>query len=157
MSNYTFVTNWRLDASITDVWEEITHSEQWPEWWKAVKSVVKLAEGDPQGVGAIHMYTWRGALPYELSFNMTTTVVDRCRRLEGVANGELCGRGRWTFSGDDRVAIVRYDWEVETTKTWMRILTPIARPLFEWNHDVVMRWGFDGLVPRLRSRRKVHG
>ena len=40
-------------------------------------------------------------------------------------------------------------WNVETTKRWMNLLAPIARPLFEWNHNVVMNWGAEGLEKRL--------
>ena len=43
---------------------------------------------------------------------------------------------------------VRYDWQVATTKAWMRLLAPIARPFFDWNHDVIMEWGRQGLVRR---------
>ena len=48
-----------------------------------------------------------------------------------------------------RLTTVRYDWKVETTKRWMNLIAPIARPLFSWNHDVVMGWGGEGLAKRL--------
>jgi len=35
---------------------------------------------------------------------------------------------------------------------WMNLLAPIARPLFEWNHNVVMNWGAEGLEKRLGAR-----
>ena len=150
MSSYKFVTNWRFHAPLPRVWEEITQSERWPEWWKAVASVVELKAGDADGVGSIRRYTWRGALPYQLRFDMTTTRVDKHFQLAGEATGELTGRGLWTFAGVEGATHVRYDWEVDVTKAWMRILSPVARPLFEWNHDVVMNWGFEGLSSRLR-------
>jgi len=31
----------------------------------------------------------------------------------------------------------------------MNMLSPLARPLFKWNHDVVMSWGAEGLRKRL--------
>jgi hypothetical protein len=31
----------------------------------------------------------------------------------------------------------------------MNYLAPIARPVFKWNHDVVMAWGREGLEKRL--------
>jgi hypothetical protein len=31
----------------------------------------------------------------------------------------------------------------------MNLLAPIARPLFKWNHNVVMSWGAKGLEERL--------
>jgi hypothetical protein len=151
MASYEFVTNWEFDAPLDRVWNEIYHSERWPEWWKAVESVVSIAPGDESGVGAIRRYTWRGALPYRLRFDMTTTRVERLVRLEGIAKGELSGQGCWHFSSEGSKARVRYDWEVETSKRWMQVLRPIARPVFEWNHDAVMRWGLDGIKQRLRS------
>jgi hypothetical protein len=80
---------------------------------------------------------------------MQTVRVEPPLLLEGVAIGELQGRGLWRLSSDGDDTIVRYDWNVETTKRWMNLLTPIARPLFEWNHNVVMGWGAQGLAQRL--------
>jgi hypothetical protein len=31
----------------------------------------------------------------------------------------------------------------------MNYLSPIARPIFSWNHNVVMRWGGEGLAKQL--------
>ena len=59
------------------------------------------------------------------------------------------GRGVWRLYEDLGVTAVVYDWQVATTKRWMNLLSPIARPVFEYNHDVVMRWGGEGLARRL--------
>jgi len=69
--------------------------------------------------------------------------------MEGRAIGELQGVGQWQLSHDGEVTTARYDWKVETTRAWMNLLTPIARPLFKWNHDVVMAWGREGLAKEL--------
>ena len=151
MAGYEFVTQWEFDAPVERVWDEIYQSERWPEWWKAVKAVVPLAKGDESGVGAVRRYTWRGVLPYGLTFEMKTTRVDRYKTLEGTATGELQGYGCWQFSTRGSRTHVRYDWKVETSKRWMQFIKPIARPLFDWNHDVVMRWGYEGLEKRLKS------
>jgi hypothetical protein len=47
---------------------------------------------------------------------------------------------------------MRYDWNVRTTKSWMNLLAPLARPLFQWNHKVVMQQGAEGLARRLNAR-----
>ena len=52
---------------------------------------------------------------------------------------------------------VLYDWRVSTTKPWMNALGPVARPVFEYNHDVVMRWGGEGLARRLGCRLLATG
>jgi hypothetical protein len=38
----------------------------------------------------------------------------------------------------------------------MNRLAPLARPVFGWNHDVVMRWGGEGLARRLGGRLLAH-
>ena len=149
MKTYEFVTIWRVKAPIETVWNEIYHSTEWPKWWKGVESVVEVRKGDEAGVGSIHRYTWKSKLPYRLSFDMQTIRIEPPRLLEGIATGELQGRGLWQLSTQGNETIARYDWRVETTKQWMNLLAPIARPLFEWNHDVVMSWGAEGLRKRL--------
>lgn len=44
---------------------------------------------------------------------------------------------------------MRYEWDVRTTQWWMNALAPLARPVFAWNHDYVMRQGGEGLRRRL--------
>jgi hypothetical protein len=157
MTTYSFVTIWRVKAPIENVWNEIYHSQDWPVWWKGVESVVEISKGDERGVGSVHRYTWKSKLPYRLSFDMKTVRIEPPVLLEGIATGELQGHGLWQLStsGSETAGetagetIVRYDWKVETTKWWMNLLAPIARPLFEWNHNVVMSWGAKGLSERL--------
>lgn len=152
MASYSFVTIWRIEAPIESVYDAIEKSERWPSWWKGVVDVKKLKEGDEDGVGSVYRYTWKSFLPYKLIFETTTTVVDRPHRLEGEASGELAGSGRWRIAQKGEVTTVRYDWQIKTTKAWMNLLAPIARPIFAWNHDVVMRQGGEGLARLLSAR-----
>lgn len=149
MPSYEFVTVWRVKAPIEKVWDEIYHSEKWPEWWKGVEEVTELRKGDELGVGCIRRYTWKSALPYRLTFDVETVRVEPMKIIDGIAHGELTGRGVWRMEELDGYVTARYDWKVETTKSWMNLISPLARPLFKWNHDVVMKWGAEGLARRL--------
>lgn len=146
---FELVTEWTLEAPLDAVWEAIATPDDWPSWWKAVKRVEPLAPGDASGIGAARRFVWATALPYQLTFDMTVTAVEPKRLLEGRASGELDGVGRWTFRGEGTTTHVRYDWIVAVTKPWMTWLAPVLRPLFAWNHAVVMGWGYDGLRRRL--------
>jgi uncharacterized protein YndB with AHSA1/START domain len=149
MAQYEFVTIWKFKAPQQKVWDLIFHSEQWPNWWRGVEKVEKLKDGDTNHVGAVHRYTWKSKLPYRLVFEMETTRVVPVSLIEGRAIGELRGLGRWQLFHDGEMTTVRYDWKVETTKYWMNYLAPIARPIFSWNHNVVMDWGREGMDKQL--------
>ncbi|HET9390636.1 MAG TPA: SRPBCC family protein [Steroidobacteraceae bacterium] len=155
-SDYQLITHWYLQAPLQPVWDALMQPESWPTWWKGVRAVQLLESGDAEGVGACRRMTWRSALPYELTFNMRTIRIETYRLIEGVADGELRGRGTWTLAADAACTRVRYEWIVEATRSWMRVLAPLAKPLFEWNHSVVMNWGQQGLASRLAARDPSH-
>ncbi len=149
MSSYEFVSVWTIDAPLEAVWATIKDSKAWPEWWRGVVSVVELKPGDNSGVGAIHRSTWKSALPYKLEFDSEIIRIEEFKLIEARAFGELDGLGLWQFSQMNSSVRVQYDWCVKTTKPWMNLIAPLAKPLFKWNHDVIMRWGEQGLKKRL--------
>lgn len=152
MAEYRLITIWRIDAPVQRVFEAICRPTRWPSWWRSVKDVVELELGDELGVGSLQRYTWKGLLPYTLTFTIRVMHVKPLAALEGVADGELEGVGRWHFSQDGSTTTVWYEWQVCTTKRWMNLLAPIAGPLFKWNHNVIMREGGKGLARLLNTQ-----
>ena len=106
----------------------------------------KLEEGDEDGVGQYGRYVWRSKLPYRLEFFVRTTRVEKPHLLEGDASGELAGIGRWHLFEQGGVTAVLYEWNVRTTRPWMNLVAPLARPIFAVNHDYVMRNGGEGIA-----------
>jgi len=146
---YEFLTSWVLAAPRERVWDAIYASESWPEWWRGVIEAEREAPGDESGIGQVGRYVWRSKLPYNLEFRMRTTRVQRPHLLEGEASGDLAGIGRWRFFEEGASTAVIYEWNVRTTKAWMNLFAPIARPFFALNHDWVMRNGGTGLAALL--------
>lgn len=64
MAEYRFSTIWRIKAPLQTVWDTLSHPDLWPGWWKSLEQVVEIEKGDALGIGALHRYTWKGALPY---------------------------------------------------------------------------------------------
>ncbi len=54
--------------------------------------------------------------------------------------------GRWRLYEHDGATAALYEWNVRTTRAWMNLLAPIARPIFAWNHDWVMARGGEGIA-----------
>ncbi|MGA8219210.1 MAG: SRPBCC family protein [Solirubrobacterales bacterium] len=149
MAEYRFLTTWLLESPLERVWDAIYESERWPEWWHGVLEADKLEEGDESGVGQYGRYVWKSRLPYRLEFFVRTTKVQKPYLLEGNAEGELTGIGRWRLFEQGGATAALYEWNVRTTRAWMNLLSPVARPIFAVNHDYVMRNGGHGLAKLL--------
>jgi uncharacterized protein YndB with AHSA1/START domain len=157
MAEYRLTTVWRIDAPVRDVWDAIYDSINWPQWWKNVEQVREMQAGAADGLGAVHRYVWKGVLPYRVIVDVRVTRVEPLVALEGEASGALEGAGRWYFTAHGEHTVVRYDWHVRTTKTWMNAIAPIARRAFRWNHDWIMREGGVALARRLDARLRANG
>jgi uncharacterized protein YndB with AHSA1/START domain len=157
MASYSFLTCWLLDAPREQVWEAIYEQERWPEWWRGVEEVEEENGGDGQRVGAVSRMVWKSLLPYRVEFRITTTRIERPALLEGQAEGELAGTGRWRLFEQDGVTAVLYEWNVATTRPWMNLLAPVARSVFAWNHDWVMARGGEGIARLLGCRLLAGG
>jgi carbon monoxide dehydrogenase subunit G len=149
-ADYHYVSTWQLQAPIEQVWPAISDLEHVPAWYPAVQEVQTLTAGDPDGIGRRVRYLIKGRLPMRLAFEATITRVDPPREVELRAEGELAGTGRWDLQQHGDVTSVRYTWDVRTTKPWMNLAAPLARPLFTWNSKGVMLEAGEGLARHLQ-------
>jgi Polyketide cyclase / dehydrase and lipid transport len=140
-----FLTTWCLDAPVERVWDAIYAVEEWPRWWRGVELVEKFRHGDDEGIGSIYRHRWKRVLAYAIGFEMVTTHIKRPHILEGRARGELEGMGRWRLYEGEGTAVT-YEWVVRTTRPWMNVIEPVARPVFVGSHNIVMRWGGESLA-----------
>jgi carbon monoxide dehydrogenase subunit G len=146
MADYHYVSTWQLQAPIQQVWAALNDLEHLPVWYTGVQDARQLAPGDAQGVGRRVRYVIKGRLPLRLAFEATTIRSLPPREQQLQAEGELAGTGRWSLDQQGEVTTVRYRWEVRTTRPWMNLLAPLARPLFAWNSRGVMLQAGEGLA-----------
>src|SRR5882757_42820 len=150
-NQYHLITLCQFDAPLEAVWDAILHAEMWPSWWTGVERVVTLEHGDPSGLGTRRRCTCKSVLPYRLTFVTRVTRVEPLRLVEGRVDGELEGVGCCRLASHQGLTTVRYDWQVCTTRWWMNLLAPLAKPLFLWNHDAIMHAGGIGLARYLNA------
>ena len=156
MPEYRFLTTWVLEADPVAVWNAIYEVERWPEWWRGVEEVTLLRAGDADNRGAVYRHRWRSRVPYPVEFEVETTRVEAPHLIEAVARGKLAGEGRFRFWHGSATAVT-YEWNVRTTVPWMNVAAPVAKPVFEWNHHQIMRWGGESLARLLGARLLAHG
>jgi hypothetical protein len=152
MTTYHFVTHWHIEAPLTAVFDTILDSLQWPGWWQGCINVQQLEAGDAAGIGSVRRYLWKSRLPYRICFDARATRFTPLLTLEASTSGDLEGVGRWSFTTGNSVTTVCYDWHVRTTKHWMNLIAPIARVVFDRNHQLLMQQGAEGLARRLGGR-----
>lgn len=151
MGEYHLLSTWHIEAPLDAVYGEIFNSLQWPDWWPGLQNVAQTAAGDARGIGSKRFYSWQGALPYRVEFEVRTTRIDNLLAIEGAAVGDLEGTGCWRFGYQDAVSVAQFAWHVRTTKWWWKVLEPLARPMFIRNHGLLMAQGAQGLARRLQS------
>ena len=157
MADYRFLTTWLLDSPREPVFDAIYDQASWPSWWRGVEEASEVRPGDASGVGTVARMVWKSLLPYRVEFEVTTTHVERPHLLQADAVGELTGVGRWRLFEEEGATAVLYEWNVATTRAWMNVVAPVARPVFEWNHDWVMARGGEGIADLLDCRLLASG
>jgi hypothetical protein len=157
MAEYKFLTTWLLEAPREQVFDAIYDQARWPQWWRGVEEAEEIRSGEDDGVGTVARMAWKSLLPYRVEFEVTTTRIERPHLLEGDAVGELSGVGRWRLYEQEGITAVLFEWFVATSKAWMNLLAPLARPVFEWIHDWVMARGGEGIAALLGCRLLASG
>jgi uncharacterized protein YndB with AHSA1/START domain len=150
MSEYRFVTEWRLQESIERVWQALNTPGAYSQWWPNMKRFRDLTPG-VTGVGSRSERVVRGRLPYDLCYVITVTRVERPREMAHDAAGDLVGEGRMVLEEKGTETVVTIYWNVRTTKGWMNWFTFLLRPLLSWNHTQVMAAGERGLTDWLKD------
>ena len=148
MTHYQFITTWYIDQPVEKIWDELIKFEDWPKWWKSIKKVRLEKPKNKKGNFILH-FTWKGILPYLLTFPITITDLEPMKRIEGTAKGDLEGIGICEITSTKKQTTITYIWDVTTKKKWMNLVAPIAKPVFAWNHNKIMEEGAKGLAKHL--------
>jgi uncharacterized protein YndB with AHSA1/START domain len=148
-AEYVFVDEWTVDAPQERVFAALADARSYPRWWTPVYQEVE-SDG-PAEVGRASRQRFKARLPYTLSTVSTITRLEAPRQFEVEVDGDLRGQGVWTLTPSDRGVRVRFDWRVHADRTLLRVLTPVLRPLFRWNHDQAIRRAIEGLEPYARA------
>jgi hypothetical protein len=149
MSLYHFKTEMQIGASPDQVWKVLEDPAEWPAWWRWLRRAELLDPGRGDGIGVRYRFEFRTALLYTLGFESETVRMAPRSLWESRVTGELAGTGLWEVAERDGGTFLQYTWIVATTRWWMNLLAPVARPAFSWNHRVIMSDFATGLARRL--------
>jgi uncharacterized protein YndB with AHSA1/START domain len=151
-ANYLFVDEWDVAAPQDRVFDALADSRTYPRWW--TPTYREVAGEEPPAVGTETHQRFKARLPYTLSTISRIVALEPPHSFEVEVSGDLRGHGIWTLTPRNGKVHVRFDWHVHADRTLIRVLTPILRPLFRWNHNVAIRDAMRGLEPYATSEQR---
>jgi hypothetical protein len=145
LHDYRFRDLWQLAAPAEQVYGAVVDLEEYPRWWRDVRTVWQVDEDTAELV-------CRAMLPYQLVIRMRRVEEDpvggRVRvDLSGDLEGSLAGVVR-SHEGGTQLEITQ---QVVARKRLLRSLAPLARPAFRLNHAAMMWRGERGLRAHLAT------
>lgn len=146
---YVFVDQWDVAAPPQAVFDAIADARSYPKWWRPVYLDV-TADGPPR-LGSASRQHFKGRLPYHLHTRTVISEFNPPRTVSADVDGDLRGRGTWTLTPSEAGTHVRFDWRVHADRRLLRLLTPVLRPLFRWNHNWAIKAAMRGLEPYARG------
>lgn len=151
MKDYVFVGEWRIAAEPAQVWALVRRIEGWREWWPSMHQVHRV-----DGPGEAGPETWRFSfqtrLPYVVVFEAAMVAEDPLTGVEVRVIGPFAGRGSWGVRMIDGGTLVRFDCRLHPHLRWVRLISPLARPIFSWSHHALMVEGGESLALRMGAR-----
>jgi len=150
LTEYHFSEQWFVDAPIEDVWPIIRKVADYPRWWTEFLEATKRNDIDgPGGIVAVHV---KAALPYHMYFEIESVREEPPRIAEVRVRGDLNGSMKWTLAPERGGTRLFFEETVITGKKLLNVLAPLFKPLFAWNHEIMMKHGEQGLRRLLAQR-----
>jgi uncharacterized protein YndB with AHSA1/START domain/quercetin dioxygenase-like cupin family protein len=142
---YVFVDEWDVAAPPDAVFGALADARTYPRWWTPVYREVE-ADG-PAELGSVSHQHFKGRLPYHLHTRSVVTEIEPLASITAEVDGDLRGRGTWTLTPTATGTHVRFDWQVHADRALLKVLTPVLRPVFRWNHNWAIARAIEGLEP----------
>ena len=147
---YRFEDCWRVPFSAEKVWEVLSRPEDYPRWWRGVYLSAKRLDNSGKRVAIVA----KGRLPYKLRFTIETLRTEKPSLIEFRATGDfVTDVSRWVLKPEGEGTSVTLEWNPKVEKPLVKILSPILKPLFYWNHEWTMKRGRRQIVEYLKDRR----
>jgi mannose-6-phosphate isomerase-like protein (cupin superfamily)/uncharacterized protein YndB with AHSA1/START domain len=146
---YVFVDEWDVAAAPEPTFAALADARTYPDWWRPVYLDVE-ADGPPE-LGKVSRQHFKGRLPYHLRTRSRIVRLEPPRVVAAEVDGDLRGHGTWTLTPIAGGTHVRFDWRVHADRALLRLLTPLLRPAFRWNHNWAIARAVEGLEPYVRQ------
>lgn len=138
VTDFDFHSVWTLQASADRVYAVLADAERYSQWWPQIRRV--RATDEHSGSMAI-----RSAVPLTLLVFGRREVEDPvARHLQVRLSGAMTGWSSWVVRPAESGCVADFRQQVAVSGA-LGLASKIAKPVFEWNHEAMMRGGHRGL------------
>ncbi len=155
-NRYYFNNSWNIDAPIELIWNEFVNYKQWSFWCDGLERMEQLDGFDHLQIGNNVRSTWKGLLPYRITFNSVIKDFMQYSFLSFNVTGDLHGEGLCYFLPSQDNTTINFIWKVSPTKLWIKVCSPFVRTIFIENHNYIMRRIISGSI-RMIAQKKSPG
>jgi hypothetical protein len=150
---FHFFSQWRVLGTAAEVAGVLGDVREFARWWPSVYlDVEELEPGGEGGVGKRLRLRTKGWLPYTLHWDLRITEARPPHGFVIESEGDLAGRGEWTFEQAGAWTLATYAWDVRAEKPILRALAPLFASALAANHRWAMRMGERSLELELARR-----
>jgi len=137
-SAYHFEDHWKIPHPIDAVWDVLATPIKFPDWWQGV--YLNATALDP-AARRIAVLT-KGRLPYKLRWTIETIRMEKPNLIEFKASGDFStDSSKWILRPEGKATLVTLDWNPKVEKPIVKLLSPVLKQVFEWNHHWAMNLG----------------
>ena len=152
-NEYIFLTEWDIAAPREIVYEILKEGRAYPRWWPDVYLHADYeASGQPDQIGDRVTLLTKGWLPYRLRWTVIAEQYEPPQRIVIRAEGDFVGRGIWQLEETADGTHISFDWRLRADKFLLRWLSPLCKPVFQWNHHWAMKTGQHRLAAEAQRR-----
>lgn len=151
LSVYEFVTTFEIGALPSAVFDAVVEPEPWLTRWDDAVEIDRIRSALPDGTDGSIAGSVRAPLGYRITGRLDVTSADRPERVEMEVTGTIKGSAVWQLRPTCDGTSVHVAMTVRPVVTWLRIITPLARPLLEAAHATVVRNAVDAAASHLNA------
>ena len=154
-NEYIFLTEWNIAAPRELVYDILKEGREYPRWWPDVYLQAEYEpSGHPDKIGDRVTLLTKGRLPYRLRWTAIAEAFEPPQRIVIRAEGDFVGRGIWQLEETPTGTHVTFDWRLRADKFLLRWLSPLCKPVFQWNHHWAMNTGLGRLQLEAQRRQQ---
>ena len=138
----TFVDEWNVRGSVTAAFAVLSDLRTYAAWGGVTYRSCET-DGPPE-LGRGVRVCIKGPLPFQLRFEATITHLG-ASEVRMSASGDFDGDWHLSLVPDGESVKVRSQWRLTPRRPPPRLLEPLLRPLFRWNHTTMINRANAGL------------